>query len=809
MIKFKDSNKKVSFLKRIENEILILDGAMGSLLQAKGIETGRCLEELNISEPDLIVEIHSSYFQSGSQLVETNTFGASVFQLSKHGLEDKVKQINIKAVKNAKEASPDFGYVLGSLGPTGLLIEPVGKATFQQVYEAYRDQAVALAEGGADGLIIETITDIQEARAALLAAKENTDLPVIVTLTFGKNLRMEISGTDPASAAVIISNLGADLIGLNCGLGPKGALNILKIMSEYSPVPLVIQPNAGIPRLEDGQTIFPDTPEQMAKYVPEFISLGARIIGACCGSTPDHIAKISFAKGDLKPILINNKGQIAVSSPRETLVLKKNGPLYIIGEKINPSGNERITEAIKNKEYGLLQEEAKAQSEKGADIIDVNVGVAGLDEKEILSEAIKEISKTVEKPLVLDSVDPDALGEALRLYPGRAIINSVNGKKDSLNNILPLAKKYGALVIGLTLDKHGIPGSAFERLEIAKKIIEEAQKLGLSKKNIIIDPLVLTAATNKESVNVSLESVKLISEKLNVLTVLGISNVSHGLPERESFNKAFLAMAINYGLNIAIVDPTEADLVEISRASSFINNRNFPFDELVERLSGVKEIVHEEEIESVEPLAQLKDAVISGQVEKALSLVEVVLKKGSRPLEIINDALTPALDKVGERFGKGEIFLPQVLLSAETTKKVFKRIKSELNQEDIKTKGKFVFATVEGDIHNIGKDICISLLESNAFEVIDLGVDVPADYIVEQALENSVDAVGLSALMTTTLPAMEETIKKIKDKSSKLKIFIGGAVISKDYAEKVGADAYAEDAIELIEIAVKKLTGDK
>ncbi|HEA46795.1 MAG TPA: 5-methyltetrahydrofolate--homocysteine methyltransferase, partial [bacterium] len=671
---------------------------------------------------------------------------------------------------------------------------PLGAFTFDQFYDVYQEQIEVLAKAGADIIILETMLDIQEAKIALLAAKESCNLPVICSLTFTSEGRM-VTGSDPLIAATILEPLRPDVLGANCSLGPKGLMKVMREFASATNLLLMVQPNAGLPRMVKGKTVYSASPDYMAKYALRFVNLGVNIVGSCCGSGPEHIKAIVSKVKDKRPEKKKVKSMTHLASRTKAVSLSKR-PI-IIGERINPTGKKALQEELRNDRFSLIREEARKQEEEGARILDINVIGEGIDEARTIKKAVLVIEKMVDLPLSIDSPNPEAIEKALKVIGGKALINSVNGKEESLKVILPLAKRFGAAIIGLTLDEKGIPKTVQKRLQIAKKIINRAVKIGISKEDIFIDTLTLTVASQQDQVLESLEALRLIKKGLGVKTILGISNISFGLPNRPLLNATFYHLAKRYGLDAAIINPRDVKLKSSSLAMKVLKGEDRGAKEYIRTQRRVVE--QEIRPKGVDIRAQLKEAIIDGDREGILELIEEMLKEDLKPLGIVDEILIPAITLVGERYNEGIYFLPQLISSAEVMKLACKRLSKEMKRETLSVQGKIVMATVEGDIHDIGKNIVSLLLSNHGFQVIDLGKDVKREKILQEALSQKADLIGLSALMTTTMGRMKEIGDELKRRRIDIPTLVGGAVVTNQYAKRIGA-TYAKDAIE----AVKK-----
>lgn len=771
----------------------ITDGGMGTALQKRGLKSGELPELLNLTDPETVLDIHRQYVKAGSDIVTANTFGANSLKLKS---DEKTAEVIKAGVALAKKSGAE--YTALDIGPTGALLEPIGSMTFEQAYDIFAVQIKAGAEAGADLVIIETMSDLLEIKAAILAVKENSSLPIIATMTFDSDGRTFL-GTDPETAAITLSSLGVDALGVNCSLGPQELLPIVKRMIPFSKVPVAVQPNAGLPSIENGETVYKITPEDFARHCAEFAKEGALILGGCCGTTYEHIAALKRVLSGMTPSEFTPKSYTAFTSGRNAVILTGENSA-VIGERINPTGKKKLKEALRNKNYDYIINEAVTQQENGADILDVNAGLPEIDEVQTLKALVKEIQAVSPLPLQIDSSDPAALEGAVRIYNGKPIINSVNGSEESLNAVLPIVKKYGTGVVALTLDEKGIPETAEGRLEIAKRIIGKAEEIGISKDDILVDCLVLTVSTNQSMVKETIKAVSLVKKELGVKTVLGVSNISFGMPQRETINAVFLAEAFGAGLDMPILNPLSAKYREVIAAHKVINNEDIAAEKYIAEYSQ-KPAAPEQAQEQEE--YDLKGIIISGRKALAADAVKKLLKE-ENPIDIINKYFIPALDTVGGCFESGTMFLPQLMASAQAVKYGFEVIKEHMGST-APTKGKIVLATVKGDIHDIGKNIVKMLLENYGYDVIDLGKDVDPKLVADTAVKNGVKLVGLSALMTTTVKSMAETISALRAAGSECKVMVGGAVLNKEYADMVGADYYVSDATESAKVAAQVL----
>ena len=795
----------------IKDNILIFDGAMGTMLQKKGLKLGENPEVLNLKEPTIIEEIHREYIDSGANVITTNTFGANELKLKLCNLEvEKVVDAAVEIAKKAKGNSN--AYIALDIGPIGELLEPMGTLSFDRAYEIFKRQVVQGVKSGVDLILLETMTDLYELKAAVLAVKENSELPVFCTMTFEENSRT-FTGCSPEAMVLVLEGLGVDALGVNCSLGPKQLKPIIEEICSLAHIPVMVQPNAGLPTLSIGnETKYDVTKEEFADTLCSFIHSGVRVIGGCCGTTPDYIRELCLRVKDKELEPVENINYAAICTPSK--VVRIDG-VRIIGERINPTGKKLFKEALKNEDLDYILKQAISQVEAGAHILDVNVGLPEIDEPKMMYKVVKEIQGIMDIPLQIDSSDVKAIETGLRYYNGKPILNSVNGEEKVLDKILPLVKKYGASVVGLTLDDNGIPPKAEERFEIAEKIVNRAAEYGIKKEDIFIDCLVLTVSAQQEEVQETLKAVRMVKEKLGVKTVLGVSNISFGLPNRELINETFLALALANGLDLPIMSPNASGMTRVIDSYNVLYNHDKNSEVYIKNYANVelsREVItkngnNSSGTDNSNSEQDLIYIVVKGLKEEAAQAT-VELLKTHKELEIVNKYLIPALDIVGDKYEKGELFLPQLIQAAETVKNAFTVLKAEIaksNSESI-SKGKIIVATVKGDIHDIGKNIVKVILENYGYEMIDLGKDVSIETVVSEVKKHNVSLVGLSALMTTTVRSMEETIKALREDGYTGKIFVGGAVLTPDSAERIGADFYAKDAKESVEIA-KKILG--
>lgn len=776
----------------IKNNIVYLDGGMGTLLQKSGLQPGELPERWNISHPEVIKEIHKSYYDSGSNIVNTNTFGANSLKFG----TDELSEIIYHAVKNADEArKASLGnqekFIALDVGPTGKLLKPLGDLDFEDAVKAFAEVISLGVKYGVDLITIETMNDSYETKAAVLAAKENSDLPIIVTNAYGENGRL-MTGADPAVMAAMLEGMGVDAIGANCSLGPKQLMGVMDELLNYCSVPVAFKPNAGLPKSDGKVTYYDVDAEEFAQDIKLAVANGVRIVGGCCGTTPEYIKKVCELTRDIRPKEIEKKTYSVCTSYNKAVFFGEK-PI-LIGERINPTGKKRFKQALLENDIGYILQEAVNQQAKGVHVLDVNVGLPGIDEAQMLTNSVCELQCVTDLPLQIDSSDPVAMESALRRYNGKAMINSVNGKEENLNAIFPLVKKYGGFVVALTLDEKGIPSTVDGRMKIARKILLTAALYGINKKDIIFDPLAMTVSADKMSAVTTLETVKKITEQLGCNTSLGVSNVSFGLPSRDLVNAAFFTTAMENGLSAAIMNPYSERMMEAYYSFNVVKG-------LDENCMDFINFASQQEVQPTakqESSLTLKEAIEKGLKEKASEITTAMLGN-SAPLDIVNAHVIPALDNVGKRFEEKKLFLPQLLMSAEAAKASFEVIKATMSADGSSVKkGIIVIATVHGDIHDIGKNIVKLLLENYGYNVIDLGKNVPPETVLKAVTDNHAPLVGLSALMTTTVPAMEETVKLIKENAPWCKTVVGGAVLTQDYADKIGADKYAADAMETV-----------
>ncbi|NLW48879.1 MAG: dihydropteroate synthase [Firmicutes bacterium] len=800
---------RIDFKKMVDQKIIVLDGAFGTELQKKGMPTGVCPEQWVLEHPDSIVSIQKDYLAAGSNAVYTCTFGGNRIKLEEFGLADQVLEINRKLAILSREAVGELGLVAGDLSITGRFIRPLGELPFEYVVEVYKEQVQGLLEGGVDCFAIETMTDLQEARAAVIAIKESCTFPIWVTMTFDEDGRT-LTGTDPVTALITLQSLGVDAFGCNCSTGPEKMIKFIEQMKPYAKVPLIAKPNAGLPKLIDGKTVFSMGAVEFGTHVNALLKAGVNLIGGCCGTSSEYIKAIKERVQEFKkPIKVDSDIFSAITSTQKTVFIGSDQPLTVIGERINPTGKKKLQEELKEGKTTEVRRLALEQTQNGAEVLDVNVGMPGIDEKSKMVEIVELLSSMVEAPLCIDSSNPEVLEAALRIYPGRAVINSISGEKEKMAKLLPIAAKYGAMFVLLPLGDDGLPETAEKRIRIVEQVYTEAEKYGLKKQDIIVDGLVLTVSSDQAAAR---ETLKLISWTTNIFKTnsnIGLSNVSYGLPERSWINAAFLGMSIGSGLTVAIANPSSDLLMNIKRASDVLTgndkgSRNY-LKYFTERTEPSKQGTFSVN-STLSSSDQIYQDILKGNKESIADSLDRGIKEGRKPGELVERCLIPAITEVGELYEAKKYFLPQLIQSAEALKKAFGILEPLLKQNEAefeREKPKVILATVKGDIHDIGKNIVALMLRNFGFEVFDLGKDVATEEIIEKAKALDAKIVGLSALMTTTMVEMKQVISLAKKVGLKSKFMIGGAVVTEQYAEEIGADAYAEDAQKAVKLARK------
>lgn len=776
----------------IKNNTVILDGGMGTLLQASGLKAGELPEEWNITHPEVVRGIHRGYLDAGSNVISTNTFGANSLKFSL----DQLDLIISAAVDNARRAIDESKgdqpkWVALDVGPTGRMLKPIGDLDFDDAVEIFAETVRLGVKHGVDLIFIETMADSYETKAALLAAKENSDLPVFVSNAYGEDGKL-MTGADPRAMIALLEGMGADAIGVNCSLGPRALYPIVEEYLKYSSLPVILKPNAGLPRSEKGKTVYDLSPSDFASQVARLVNRGVRAVGGCCGTTPEYICALCDLVKDTTPLPLEKKNITLVSSYTHAHEIGECPTL--IGERINPTGKPKFREAVKSGNIDYILREAIGQQDRGAHILDVNLGIPGIDEAAVLTDALCRIQEICDLPLQIDTADPVAMERALRRYNGKAMINSVNGKEQSMKDIFPLAKKYGGAVVCLTLDENGIPDTAEGRFNVARKIYDEALRHGIEPKDLIFDPLAMAVSADKNAARETLLAVKYIRERLGCHTSLGISNVSFGLPSREIINANFFTLALSVGLSAAIINPYSDEIMMAYQSYLALSGEE---GGILSYISSVTESADKDQSVGAD---SLKDSIVKGLRDRTAQLIKEELAHRA-PIDILNEDIIPALDTVGKGYEEKKIYLPGLLMSAEAAGVAFEAIKEVMPKGDGVTKRRIVLATVRGDIHDIGKNIVKMLLENYGFDVTDLGKDVSPEKIADAVVSLDAELLGLSALMTTTLPAMEETVRLVRKIAPKCKIMVGGAVLNEVYAKEIGADFYGKDAMDAVKIA--------
>lgn len=796
----------------------ILDGAMGTMLMAGGLVPGGCPELMNVEKSEVVKNIHKKYIDAGATIIETNTFGGSPLKLKHYNLEDKYEEINMAAVKLAREVAGQNVKVAASVGPTGRFVTPIGDLSFDEAYDSFYRQMSALSKSeNIDYFILETFIDLQELRIAILAAKDAAPkVPIIAQMSYGEDGRT-VTGTDPTTAAIVLESMGASVVGVNCSLGPKELLPIVEKLAKVANVPISVLPNAGMPYLENGETKFPMTPKDFGIWAKKLYEAGAKFLGGCCGTTPEHIRALKnsldnveqFEREPHKPILY-------LTSRAKTVAIDSSLPTRIIGERINPTGRKKLAADLQEGSLLSVKQEALGEVKAGADLLDVNMGAPNIDEAAMMEKAIKELSNLTDAPLVIDTGNANALERALKTYPGRALINSVTLEKERIEKFLPLAKRYGAALLCLPVTEKGVPKTAKERAEVMQNILDLAKKHGLKDGDFILDALVMTVSTDKNAALEVCNTLKLYKEKFNLPTTMGLSNISFGLPNRPLLNSSFLSMALAYGIDAPIMNPYDEQMMASLAAGAVLTGKDPSGIEFSKKASkgelpnfSVKKENNANTVNkntvNLNPLEKIRQAVIDGEKESARALVENAINAGFKSDEITDEGLTKAMETIGEDFGAGRMFLPQVLLSAETMKEAFEALKEHFPSNENSSLGTVILATVKGDVHDLGKNIVGALLKNNGFRVVDLGKDVKQETIVEAAIKEEADIVGLCALMTTTMGEIPKVATALKERGVTSKIMAGGAAVTKSYAKENGADAYAKDAVEAVKLAKEML----
>ncbi len=812
-----------SFLRKARNGTAVTDGSMGVFLQQYGLKGGDCPELWNMDRPDIVRGVHESYIQAGSDLIITNSLGGNRVKLADFGLAGRLRDINAAAVRIARQASRGRAIVAADVGPTGLFVEPVGNLAFDEMVDIYREQIAVLADAGADAVFFETHIDILELKAGILACREVCDLPIIASMTFEKDGRT-VTGSPPEAAFVTLEALGADVVGTNCGTGPVDMLSVIRRAEGLLEIPLVAQANAGLPKVVDGRTVFDETPDRFAEAALQMAQCGVTVSGGCCGTTPEHIRHlrervVSYRKKN--PVSVARRDVLRLASRYLLREIGHGVPFCVIGERLNPTARKALAQDIRSGAFALFKDDAIAQEKAGADVLDLNMGIPDAAEPEavLMKKGVGILSTAVNLPLAIDTTNPEAARAGMRVYPGKPLLNSISAEPDRLT-LLDDVKKYGAAFIALPIDGRGVPKTAEERVRIMKRIVREAEKRGIDRRNILADPLVLTVSAEQDGARETLRTVRRFREELGLSTTMGLSNVSYGLPARAYVNRAFLAMAVESGLTSAIVNPMDADLMGLVRASDVLtgkdrNSKNFIEIYSSQVLSGkgspaVSAPVVAGAVLSPERTVEqeLRNAVLTGKKEIIAGLVRDALNQGRQAFALLNEHLIPAITEVGALYEKRTYFLPQLMLSAEAMTAAFTVLEPLLKRENARPAGRLVFATVQGDVHDIGKNIVILLLKNHGYQVTDLGKDVPADVIHQAAVRENADVVCLSALMTTTMPRMEEFVRYQKDRGDTRPVVVGGAAVTREYASSIGA-RYATDAVDAVKVVGEVLAGNR
>lgn len=780
----------MNILEKIKSGLTYFDGGAGTLLQSWGLAAGEKPENWNIEHPEKIIEMHKLYLEAGADILTTCTFGANRLKF------DNLEEIITAAIANATKAREGYdAYIALDIGPLGKMLEPLGDMPFEEAVEIFSESIRIGAKAGADLVLIETMNDSYEAKAALLAAKENCDLPVFVTCVYDETHKL-MTGADPSAMIAMLEGMGADAIGMNCSLGPNQMKEIVPEFAKYASVPIIVNPNAGLPKTENGKTVFDINADEFADIMCDIVKSGACIIGGCCGTTPEHIRK-TVEKTKNLPFALPEKKNLTVISSYTHAVEIGNIPV-IIGERINPTGKKRFKQALRENDINYILGEGLAQNKKGVSILDVNVGLPEIDEAEMMIKVIRSLQSVIDLPLQIDTVDSVAMEKAMRIYNGKALINSVSGKEESMNAVFPLIKKYGGAVIAVTIDESGIPETAEGRVAIAEKIIARAAEYGISKNEIIVDPLAMAVSSDSQSANVTLKAVKMLHD-MGIKTSLGVSNISFGLPSRADVNAVFYTMALQNGLDCAIINPFSLEMMKAWYCFNALTGKDANCSDYIEFAQELEP--SQQTAAAAVSVAELDGCIISGMKEQA-GICALELLKTKSPMEIIDTMIIPALNTVGKGFEEKKVYLPQLLMSAQAAKEAFDAIKSAIPSGENK-KEKIIIATVKGDVHDIGKNIVKVLLENYGYDVIDLGKDVKPEAVADAVKSSGAKLVGLSALMTTTVPAMEETIKLLRSEAPDCKVMVGGAVMTEEYASMIGADFYGSDAMSAVRYAEK------
>lgn len=813
---------KKEFREYLSKGAIVLDGATGTNLMAAGMPIGVCPEAWVMEHQDVLYDLQSAYVKAGTNIVYAPTFTGNRIKLEEYGLEDRIEEINTELVRLSKRAVDGKALVAGDMTMTGKQLFPLGDLMFEELVDVYKEQASILDNAGADLFVVETMMSLQECRAAVIAIKEVSDLPIMVTLSYNEDGRT-LFGTPPETAVVVLQSLGVDAIGINCSTGPMEMVELVEKMAQYSTVPILAKPNAGLPELEDDKTVYKMTPQEFSDAAVALVNAGASIVGGCCGTTPEHIKALSDAVRKLpirKPL---ERHRRILASERKNVEIDLDGGFIVVGERINPTGKKKLQAELKEGKLDLVRQMAMEQEENGAKILDINMGMNGIDEKEMMKSVIYEVSSTVDCPLCIDSSHVDVIEEALKIYPGRALINSISLESEKIEKLLPVAAKYGAMFILLPLSDEGLPKDAAEKHRIINTVYDKAMALGMAHEDIVVDGLVATIGANPDAAKECYETISYCKNDKKLPTICGLSNISFGLPERMYVNTAFLTMAICNGLTMAIANPSQELLMNAAFSSDMLLNRPDSDIAYIERMNMLaeKKAQYETVVVKKQPDSAAGDstgtntnggndaifqAVLKGSKGSILDEVKKVIDAGKKPDEIINESLIPAINEVGELFNKKKYFLPQLIGSANTMKHAIDYLEPLLEKNDTgENMPTLVIATVEGDIHDIGKNLVVLMLKNYGYNVIDMGKDVPCEDIVNKAIEENAAVIGLSALMTTTMLRMKDVIELCKEKGCSSKVIIGGACITQSYADEIGADGYSKDAAECVKLVEKLL----
>lgn len=800
---------KIDFRKLVQEKIIILDGATGTNLQQAGMPVGVCPEQWILEHRQVMIDLQKAYVEAGTNIVLAPTFTANRIKLEEYGLDDKLVEMNQELVAISREAVGGNAYVAGDITMTGVQLYPMGDYDFEKLVEVYKEQAAVLVEAGVDLFIIETMMSLQETRAAVIAIQETCDLPIMASMTFNEDGRT-LYGTDPRTAVVTLQSLGVDAIGMNCSTGPLEMVPMIEQMAEYATIPVIAKPNAGLPVLEDGATIYKTTPEEFAQAGAKLIEAGVSIIGGCCGTTPEHIRALAKVAEGVCNSNVKGEHRRCVSSERRTVEITLDGPFMVVGERINPTGKKKLQAELREGSMNMVRTMARAQEEAGAAILDVNMGMNGIDEQEMMLETIYEVTGIVDCPLCIDSSNVDIIEAALRIYPGRALINSISLEKVKFEKLLPIAKRYGAMFILLPLSDAGLPKDAQEKREIVQTILDRALELGFAREDIVVDGLVATVGANPDAALECFDTIQYCRDTLGLATICGLSNISFGLPDRQYVNTAFLTMAIAHGLTMAIANPSQELLMNAAYASDLLLHKEGSDLRYIKRMNIMDERVSREDTAKAEQpdpeINPVYECVVKGDKSSIIAKVDKELAAGMNPEDIIAGHLIPGINEVGVLFDQQIYFLPQLIASAQAMKQAIEYLEPKIIREDgTSEQATIVIATVEGDIHDIGKNLVALMLKNYGYRVLDLGKDVTAAEIVETAIREHAAVIGLSALMTTTMMRMKDVIALAKERGCDSKIVIGGACITQSFADEIGADGYSKDAADCVKLVAKLL----